>query len=1607
MLVLVATGCGSPVIPTPTPGPGPTGSPSTSATQTPVPSAGSTPTATPVARQPGPLDLEECDPAGYMPCEHLAAIVSLTIAGTGAALTYSSEWAPGRADRPAAWDASPLGLGGWSVDVLQRYDSTNGILIGGDGSWRFAEAVPLPHGETAVPSFDGRLAYVFDNGGHHVRTVDAILGIDLITFSYDDAGRLLNAKGSLDNVSVDLSVERGPDGALSGIVGTGGVRTEVIGDGAGHIGSINHPDGGRDGFFSDAHGLITVHIDPAGGVTHFEYDDAGRLASATDADGVSLTYERTSSDNEVDITVVPALGDAASYRGRAVDGGIERSYVAPGGPTTTVLLSADGQRMVALPDGRTITVGATPDPRWGLAAPILTPVVEQRPDGSVRRTDIQDVFEPTAGDALAAAAWSRTTTIDGDTYVERLDTARRAIVAVDPLGLETTTVYDEGGRVIALDVPGQPAAAFSYDDQGRLATDTRGNGLSAAVTTYSYGPDGRVTVTLPDGSSQTLLYDAAGRLVEQAAGDGSSLLSTYDSSGRAILVRPGGELATTIGYSPAGRITAFVPPAIAPDSSYEVRTYDVAGRLAAVAGPGTRAITLTYDDAGRLASEAFDRGQLATTYDAATNRPATIAAPDGVLTTYGYAGDLHSSVAWTGPVAGDVHLEFDARGLATAEIVNSGTPVESTYDGAGRLTSVGAVEIQRDTGNGLPAAASLGDARTSWQYDANGLVTRASTDFDGNQLIAWEYARDAFGRITRVTESSTAGQRITEYAYDLAGRLATVTVDGAVVEESAYDTRGNRVSVSTAGAPVAAAYDARNQLDQWAGARYEYEPDGTLARRRDGDALTTFDVDDLGVLRAVGLPDGRQVAYLVDGSGQRIGRRVGGQLTAGYLYRPDGSLVAQLDAAGNVVARFTRGDDGRLISMERDGRNYLIVTDTLGSPRLVVDAATGMVAEAIEYDPWGRVVSDTNPGFQPFGLAGGLLDPDTGLVHFGARDYDPSVGRWIEPDPMRFASSDANLYAYAGNDPVNRSDPTGLDAPPNVHNCTNETPCTHEYWHKEQDGSWTVCRGAGGGRECYPWHGPDPIPGGQPPSGGTWPPQEPPPPTAPSSTPSPAPSGPDPGKPGGGFWCLGICFPPGGGVCAIYCSSGDPHVRTADGLDASFQGAGEYLMVASADGSVQIQARQQPPGNLTSVTITTAVAAYVAGDRVGVYLADNVSLMVNGEVLPDGDLTRALPHGGSVTRQGSLYFVEWPDGSRLTVERRGAHLDYGFVPDPAVAPTLTGLLGTPDGDSSNDLVSRDGSLTLDPASPDFFEQLHGPFAASWRISQQESLFDYAPGESTATFTLPGIPSTAAEPEGLDQQARARAEDLCRAVGVTREPTLSDCIVDVGFTGDPSFASSAVAVEAATAGSPPVPGTIQPIAAGDTVAGLIASSNQTDRFSFAAAAGEVVYLVAHGPCVDGLSWRLLTPTGEQMAGQPACAELGRQALTVAGSYVVEVYGEGAATGAYSFSLSEVPPPRETAITFGTSVADRISAVGERRRYTFHADAGQVIFLAATGPNVDGLSWVLRGPNGEYLFSGYTSNDLGPWTVIESGTFTIEIYSDTTATGPYSFELRAGP
>ena len=145
-----------------------------------------------------------------------------------------------------------------------------------------------------------------------------------------------------------------------------------------------------------------------------------------------------------------------------------------------------------------------------------------------------------------------------------------------------------------------------------------------------------------------------------------------------------------------------------------------------------------------------------------------------------------------------------------------------------------------------------------------------------------------------------------------------------------------------------------------------------------------------------------------------------------YLWQGLTRLLAVYDGSDNLLMRFEYVDGRMPVAMAREGVTYFLAYDPVGSLRMVADAA-GNVVKSITYDTFGNIITDSNPAFTvPFGFAGGLYDPHTGLVRFGFRDYDPDTGRWTAKDPIFFGGRDTDLYGYCLNDPVNFIDPLGL-----------------------------------------------------------------------------------------------------------------------------------------------------------------------------------------------------------------------------------------------------------------------------------------------------------------------------------------------------------------------------------------------------------------------------------------------------------------------------------------------------------------------------------------------------------------------------------------------------
>jgi len=336
--------------------------------------------------------------------------------------------------------------------------------------------------------------------------------------------------------------------------------------------------------------------------------------------------------------------------------------------------------------------------------------------------------------------------------------------------------------------------------------------------------------------------------------------------------------------------------------------------------------------------------------------------------------------------------------------------------------------ITRSPTTGFITDTTLGSVTTLLGHSGFGELDSTDASAGATALYSTSYTRDALGRITQLDETVEGVASTWVYEYDVAGRLWKVTDDGVLVGQYSYDNNGNRTGVTNdLGLAVRGSYDAQDRLLSYGDATYTHTANGELSSRTTPTGTTSYVYDVLGNLVQVTLEDSTVIEYVVDGENRRVGRKVGGTLVQGFLYKDRLNPVAELDGTGNVVARFVYGTKANVPNyMEKGGVTYRILSDHLGSVRLVVDTSTGVVAQRLDYDEYGVVLMDSAPGFQPLGFAGGIYDHQTKLVRFGARDYDAEVGRWTSKDPILFDGVDGtNLYGYVVNDPMNGLDPEG------------------------------------------------------------------------------------------------------------------------------------------------------------------------------------------------------------------------------------------------------------------------------------------------------------------------------------------------------------------------------------------------------------------------------------------------------------------------------------------------------------------------------------------------------------------------------------------------------
>ncbi len=932
-----------------------------------------------------------------------------TIAGTGSTSPPSRLGGDG---------GSPLDATFSQPRVLYAHE--DGSLWIGDYSEHRIRRIdpPLPgfsHGESMVASRDGSMIYVFDQHGRHQRTLNALTGFELWTFEYTDDGlleSLTDGFGNKTGIARDQS-----DVVLTGPYGH---ETALRTDDRGFLVRVTDPADARTELSYSDSGLLTSLRKPSGDTHVFQYDDDGLLLRDEAPSGYFQTFERKTLGDGFSVTRTHNGERPEIHEMRPGARRETRLLTDAAGITTTIERSPTYFSMSS-PTQSTVTTFSG-DPRFGTQAPNVSRSATTLSDELQLTVDKRrDIVLADAGNPLSVQTLTETTSVNGNAWTSVWSASDKTTVWTSPEGRTLSERRNDAGQLISREIGGISSSIIDYDDRGRPEMVTIGQ----RVLEFEYGADGFVSaVTNPLGERVDLRRDARGLIREQGFGDGSTIDVRHDQNGRLSGVTPPEQPLHGFGYQ-AGLLVAYNPPQ--EDNTASLRFfYDVYQALTLVEDGSGEELAFDYEDeTGRLSTVTVGGEATNIAYDNVTGLVASVSSDDVTL-ALSYEGPLVSGQAWSGVVEGDVVVVLD-EDLRVAEEVAGGRAIAFGYDRDGLMIQAGALGVVRDPKSGFVASTNLEDVDDTWGYNEYGEPSAYFVEFDGDVFYSRVDTRDALGRVKERTETIGGVLRELEFFYDVRGRLTSVEEAGDVIERYEYDANGNRTAAMVAGESVSAAYDDQDRLLAYGDATYEQTPAGDLVRKSERGEQTDFHYDRRGSLRQVDLPDGTGVEYVTDGFGRRIGKRVDGELVQGFLYRDLLSPVVELGPDGvTEVARFIYGTSPFVPDyMIKDGQTYRIITDQVGSVRLVVSATDGTIAQRIDYTAFGEVLNDTNAGFQPFGFAGGLYDVDTGLLRFGARDYDPVVGRWTAKDPILFAGGQSNLYGYAGNDPVNFFDPNG------------------------------------------------------------------------------------------------------------------------------------------------------------------------------------------------------------------------------------------------------------------------------------------------------------------------------------------------------------------------------------------------------------------------------------------------------------------------------------------------------------------------------------------------------------------------------------------------------
>jgi RHS repeat-associated protein len=730
-------------------------------------------------------------------------------------------------------------------------------------------------------------------------------------------------------------------------------------------------------------GYLATATDVNGGVTQYTYDTNGNMVSIQDPKGIVYLQNSYDANNMVSTQIGPDGGTYTLSYTLDTNGNVTQTTVKdPRGYIRQVTFNSSGFmtsdiRALGMPEQQTTTYNRQQGTGLLLSA-----------TDTLNRTTTytyDEMGDVTSITQLAGTSNAATTTLAYTPEYFQIS------AVTDPLGNTNAFTYDGVGNLLSATDPLGNASTYTYNTAGQpiTATDALGN-----QTQFTYNAGDLVSVTDPLGRTTSRFVDAAGRVasttdplghVSRIAYDpadnvtsvtdalGNQTSFTYDGNGNLLTLTDAKQNSTTWSYNNIDKVQTR-QDALGNQASFQ---YDLNGNLIQVTDRKGQVTKYTYDGINRLTLVTFNDGSTVTnTFDGGNRLTNIVDSASGSIARN--LDGLDNLLSEATP-QGTVSYTYRADGRRQTMTVPGQPEISYGYDNAGHLTSI-----------------SQGSTGVYFGYDGDG--RRTSLTLPNGITAAYSY--DAAAQLTRIAyQGSALGLADLEYSYDLAGRRVGVS--------------GSLASEQLPAAVTSAQYNANNQLTQWNGVSMSYDLNGNTLS--DGTNSYTWDVRN----RLASANSGG-AAFSYDPLGRRMSHTLLSTTTS-YLY--DGANAVQERVGGSVTANMLTGGVDEHFQRTDGTGSYSYLADALGSTVALMDA-NGNPVDQYSYGPYG-LLSATGSNANPYTYTGRESD-GLGIDYYRARYYNPQTGRFISEDPTGLAGG-INLYAYAGDNPLDFRDPFGLD----------------------------------------------------------------------------------------------------------------------------------------------------------------------------------------------------------------------------------------------------------------------------------------------------------------------------------------------------------------------------------------------------------------------------------------------------------------------------------------------------------------------------------------------------------------------------------------------------